>query len=182
MSSTASQQTIDNLNAAFQGESNAAHRYQAFAKKADADGYPYEARLFRAASHAESIHAQNHRKAILSLGGVLNELILAEVVPGTTAENLAEAIKGEKHEFEVMYPEFLVVAEKDEAKEAIRTMTFAMKVEIQHAALYQAALDNLGKNADVPLYVCSVCGETLIDLAEKCPVCNAASRAFEKIV
>lgn len=181
MSSTASQQTIDNLNAAFQGESNAAHRYQAFAKKADADGYPYEARLFRAASRAETIHATNHSKAIKALGGVLNDLKLAEVVLGTTAENLAEAIKGEKHEFQVMYPEFLVVAEKDGAKEAIRTMTYAKEVEVQHAALYQAALDNLGKNADVPLYVCSVCGETVLDLAEKCSVCGAASRAFEKI-
>jgi len=76
MSSTASQQTIDNLNAAFQGESNASNRYQAFAKKADAEGYTYEARLFRAASRAEAIHAQNHSKAIKALGGVLNDLKL----------------------------------------------------------------------------------------------------------
>lgn len=179
--STASAQTIANLNAAFQGESNASHRYQAFAKKADADGYPYEARLFRAASRAEAIHASNHSKAIKALGGVLDELILGEVLLGTTADNLAEAIKGEKHEFQVMYPEFLLVAEKDGAQEAIRTMTYAKEVEIQHAALYQAALDNLGKNADVPLYVCSVCGETVLDLTEKCSVCGAASRAFEKI-
>jgi len=103
------------------------------------------------------------------------------VIPGTTAENLAAAVKGEKHEFEEMYPEFLVFAKQDDAKEAIRTMTYAMEVEMQHAALYQAALDNLGRNADVPVYVCSVCGETLLELAEKCSVCGAASRAFEKI-
>ena len=182
MSSTASQQTIDNLNAAFQGESNAAHRYQAFARKADADGYAYEARLFRAASRAETIHAQNHRKAIEALGGVLQELKLSEVIVGTTAENLAEAIKGEKHEFEVMYPEFLVLARQEDAKQAIRSMTYAMEVEVQHAKLYQAALDNLGKNANVPLYVCGVCGETRLDLPEKCSVCNAAPRAFEEMV
>jgi len=182
MSSTASQQTLDNLNAAFQGESNAAHRYQAFAKKADADGYAYEARLFRAASRAETIHAQNHSKAIQTLGGVVGELKLAEVIVGTTAENLAAAIKGEKHEFQEMYPEFLVVAEKDGAKVAVRTMTYAMEVEKQHAALYQAALDNLGKNAqDVALYVCPVCGETVTSVPEKCTVCNAAGKAFEKI-
>jgi cysteine synthase len=36
-----SQETLDNLNAAFQGESNAAHRDEAFAKKADAESHAY---------------------------------------------------------------------------------------------------------------------------------------------
>ena len=179
--STASQETIANLNAAFQGESNASHKYAAFAKKADADGYAYEARLFRAASRAETIHANNHRKTILALGGVVDQLILGEVTPGTTAENLQEAIKGETYEFKDMYPAFLKVAEAEGCKEAIRTMTWAMKVEIQHAALYQAALDDLGKNVDKPLYVCAVCGETVTALPEKCSVCNAAAKAFECI-
>lgn len=182
MSSTASQQTLDNLNAAFQGESNAAHHYELFAVKADAEGYPYEARLFRAACRAETIHAQNHSKAIVALGGVVGELKLNEVVVGTTAENLAAAVAGETYEFKVMYPEFLVVAKQDDAKLAIRTMTFALEVEIQHAALYQAALDNLGHNADLPLFVCPVCGETRTSLPEKsCSVCNAAAHVFIKI-
>lgn len=181
MSSTASQQTLDNLNIAFQGESNASHKYLAFAKKAAAEGYAYEARLFRAASRAEAIHAQNHSKAIRALGGTVAELKLDEVVLGSTAENLAEAIKGETHEFKVMYPEFLVLANQEGCKEAIRTMTWAMEVEIQHAALYQAALDNLGNNADRPLYVCGLCGETVVTLSEKCSVCNAGSKIFECI-
>ena len=95
--STASQQTLDNLNAAFQGESNAAHKYQIYAKKADEEGHPYAARLFRAASKAETIHAANHAKAIKALGGVVGELKLGEVTPGTTAENIQDAIKGETH-------------------------------------------------------------------------------------
>jgi len=178
MSSTASQQTIANLNAAFQGESNASHKYQAFAKKAAAEGYAYEARLFRAASRAESIHAQNHAKVIRALGGLVGELKLNEVTLGTIAENLATAIAGETHEFKVMYPEFLVIAKQDGAKEAVRTMTFAMEAEIQHAALYQAALDNLGHNVDKPLYVCGVCGETVTALPEKCSICGATAKAF----
>ena len=69
----------------------------------------------------------------------------------------------------------------EDAKQAVRSMTYAMEVEVQHAALYQAALDNLGCNANKPLYVCGVCGETRLDLPEKCSVCNAADRAFEEI-
>src|SRR5579859_4058468 len=83
-----SQQTLNNLNAAFQGESNAAHRYEAFAKKADADGYSQAARLFRAASRAESIHKENHKQAILGLGGKIKDFKLDEIKLGTTAENL----------------------------------------------------------------------------------------------
>lgn len=179
--STASPETIANLNAAFQGESNASHKYALYAKKADEEGYAYEARLFRAASRAEAIHANNHRKTILALGGVVDQLILGEVKIGPTAANIQDAINGETHEFKEMYPEFIAVAEKDGCKEALRTMNWAMKVEIQHAALYQAALDNLGKNADKPFYVCAVCGETVTELPEKCSVCNAAAKAFEAI-
>ncbi len=179
--STASQQTLDNLNAAFQGESNAAHKYQIYAKKADEEGHPYAARLFRAASKAETIHAANHAKAIKALGGVVGELKLGEVTPGSTAENIKDAIKGETHEFKEMYPEFLEVAKKDGCKEAIRTMTWAMQVEIQHAALYQAALNNLGGNTNRVLYVCLVCGETVTEIPEKCSVCGAASKVFECI-
>ena len=64
-----SQQTFDNPNAAFPGESNAAHSYEAFAKKADAEGHAQAAHLFRAAAKAESIHKENHKQAILALGG-----------------------------------------------------------------------------------------------------------------
>ena len=180
--SNAFPKTVENLNAAFQGESNASHRYAIFAKTADAEGHPYTARLFRAASRAEAIHRDSHKAAILALGGVVKEFTLGEVIPGTTAENLKVAIAGEVHERDVMYPEFLAIAKEEAAREAIRTMTFALKVETQHACLYQAALDNLGHNADLPLYVCPICGETLTELpAKSCPVCGAAAEKFEKI-
>ncbi len=55
--------THENLIAAFNGESQASQRYLAFAKKADQEGYPQIARLFRAAAAAESVHAGNHLRA-----------------------------------------------------------------------------------------------------------------------
>ena len=87
-------QTLKNLQTAFEGESNAAVRYAAFAKKAAEEGYARVATLFRAASRAEQIHAASHSKVIAALGAEAKAGI-AEPVVGSTAENLAAAKKGE---------------------------------------------------------------------------------------
>lgn len=177
-----SQQTLDNLNTAFQGESNAAHRYEAFAKKADSEGQTYAARLFRAAARAESVHRESHKKAILALGGAVKDFKLDELKVGSTAENLQAAIKGESYERDTMYPEFLKQARADRSREAMRTLMYAQKAEAEHAKLYQEALDNLGKNADTPLYVCKVCGYTTTKLPDgSCPSCREPVSNYEKI-
>ncbi len=177
-----SQQTLDNLNAAFQGESNAAHRYEAFAKKADAEGYSQAARLFRAAARAESIHKENHKQAILSLGGKIQDFKLDQVQAGPTAENLQAAIKGESYERDTMYPGFIKQAKADGSKEATRTLLYAQKAEAEHARLYQEALDNLGKQASTPLFVCKVCGYTTTSLpAQNCPSCRESASNYVQV-
>jgi rubrerythrin len=177
-----SQQTLDNLNTAFQGESNAAHRYAAFAKQADAEGHAQAARLFRAAARAESIHKENHKKAILALGGNVNDFKLDDVKAGTTAENLRAAIKGENYERDTMYPDFLKQARADSAKEAIRTLLYAQKAEAEHAKLYQAALDNLGQEKAVTIYVCQVCGYTTTKLpARNCVSCRESVSQYVQV-
>lgn len=175
-------QTIKNLNSAFQGESNAAHRYALFAEKADQDGYAQVAKLFRAAARAESIHRDSHKQAILALRGNIEDFKLDEVKPGTTAENLQAAIKGETYERNTMYPEFLIQARKDDAKSAIRTLSYAQRAESEHARLYQEALDNLGHNVDKPIYVCKVCGYTTTKLPGKnCPSCREPASNYVSI-
>src|SRR5512140_902870 len=67
---TVEKTTLDNLQAAFNGESNANARYLAFAKKADAEGYGTAASPFRAAARAEPVHFERHAKAIKELGAV----------------------------------------------------------------------------------------------------------------
>lgn len=177
-----SQQTLDNLNAAFQGESNAAHRYEAFAKKADAEEHVQAARLFRAAAKAESIHKENHKQVILALGGKIKDFKLDDLKVGTTAENLQAAVKGESYERDTMYPDFLKQAKSDEAKEATRTFLYAEKAEAEHAKLYQEALANLGHKQDAPIYVCKVCGYTTTKLPERnCPSCRESVSEYEKI-
>ncbi len=177
-----SQQTLDNLNTAYQGESNAAHRYDAFATRAEADGDAQAARLFRAAARAESIHKQNHEKTILDLGGKVKDFKLDEVKVGTTADNLQAAIKGESYERDTMYPDFIKQSKEDGAKEATRTFLYAEKAEAEHAKLYREALDNLGKKQTAPIYVCKVCGYTTTKLPERnCPSCRESVSEYVRI-
>ena len=150
---------IDNLQMAFNGESNAHHRYVAFAKKADDEGYGEVASLFRAAARAEEIHASNHSAVIRKLGAEPKATIEAPAV-ASTRENLQVAISGETYERDQMYPAFISEAKASKNSEAIRTFTYALKTEAEHARLYSEALKNLDKlrGKSRTYYVCGVCG------------------------
>jgi len=168
-------ETLANLNAAYQGESNAQNRYTRFAQAAEAEGHADAARLFRAAAMAEGIHRGAHRTAIEALGGTVAEFELDPVVPGTTADNLRAAIEGESYERDTMYPNFLKQAMAVNARPAMRSIRFALDAEAQHAALYKAALENLGNDRTpaVDYYVCQTCGYTTTELpAKRCPTCR----------
>ena len=163
--------TVDNLKEAFAGESQASTRYRTFARKADQEGYPGVAKLFRAASAAEVVHARNHLE---TMEGVRS-----------TADNLKEAISGENAEHVTMYPEFIEQAGKEEKPKAVRTFEWARKVEMIHESLYKAALDGLergDRKQAVDYYVCQVCGMTAEGQApDRCPVCGAPRTQFAKI-
>jgi len=163
--------SIENLKAAFSGESQANRRYLAFAEKADKDGYSQVAKVFRAAAAAETVHAHNHLRA---MGGI-----------NSTLENIKEAIEGEYYEFTKMYPEFLEEAKAESHKEAIRTFNYANEVEKVHHRLYQQALEAVENGNDLEqkdIYVCPVCGYTHEgEPPETCPVCGASKKVFKKI-
>ncbi len=174
--------TLENLQAAFNGESNAKVRYEAFAVKADAEGYAGVAGLFRAAALSESIHAAKHAKAIEALGAVAKADMKAPVVK-TTKENLKEAIKGENHESKAMYPAFMKKAEADKNQMAMYSFKGAMAAEKMHSKYYSAALANLKdwKTAKKFL-VCQVCGYTTMDMGLKvCPVCASPREKFTEV-
>lgn len=161
--------THDDLKAAFAGESQANRRYLAFAKRADEEGYPQVARLFRAAAAAETYHAHNHLRA------------LGEIK--STAENLNSAIAGEHYEATEMYPAFVKDAEAEQAKRALTSFKWALEVEKIHEALYTRALETLGKEGEAfDYYVCPFCGYTHEGpLDGKCPVCGTHGERFERI-
>jgi rubrerythrin len=162
------EKTLQNLQEAFAGESRANRRYLAFAQKAQQEGYPQVARLFRAVAEAETIHALNHLKVLKAVK--------------STAENLKEAISGENFEFHHMYPGMIADAQKEGSHEAARTFNFANEVEKVHAQLFQRALDNLGQQAPADLHICTICGYTVEgEPPDNCPVCKALKKFFRRV-
>jgi rubrerythrin len=162
------EKTTQNLKEAFAGESQANRKYLAFAEKADQEGYPQVARLFRAAAAAETVHAHNHLRALKGVGD--------------TSANLKEAMAGEVAEFSKMYPPMVAAAQAEGNKDAERTFSFANEVEKVHAQLFKKALDTMEKKEMKDIYVCSVCGYTVEgEPPDNCPVCNALKKLFKLI-
>jgi rubrerythrin len=181
--------TVQNLLAAFEGESNAHAKYTAFAAKADSDGLHGAASLFRAAARAEQIHAANHARVIGIMGGHA-EAEIHPVEAKSTLENLKAALNGEQYEIDTMYPGFLDEATERKNTAAIRTFHGALEAEKTHARLYAEAIALLvagnkdswiGEARD--FYVCPVCGYTseTEEEHERCPVCNCLWERFEII-
>ena len=163
--------TADNLNEAFAGESQANRKYLAFARQAEAEGYPQIARLFRAAAEAETVHAHAHLDV---MGGVKS-----------TPKNLQAAIDGEGVEFQEMYPKVLAEAEAEGNKGAVRSFKNALAVERIHHGLYGDAAKALEAGGDLPkrkIYVCGVCGNTVWDKApDVCPICRSPKQRFVEV-
>jgi rubrerythrin len=177
---TTSATTLDNLQTAFNGESNANARYMTFAKKADEEGYGEVASLFRAAAKAEEIHASNHAAVIRQMGATPIAHIEATIAK-SSRENLKLAMEGEVYERDIMYPEFIEIAKREKATAALRSFTFALKVEAVHAILYGDALNNLERlrGKSHTYYVCPDCGNTLAELnILKCLVCGHPKSGF----
>jgi len=160
--------TQSNLQAAFAGESQAHMKYAIFADRAEQEGWPNVAKLFRAISYAEMVHATNHLKA---LGGI-----------GVSVDNLQTAINGETYEVDEMYPAFAAVAELQEEKKALQGMNWALEAERYHADIYSQAKAAVEAGRDIELdqvYVCEVCGWTGVgEPPDRCPLCNAKKERF----
>jgi len=159
------------LQEAFSGESQANRRYLAFAEKAEEEGFPQIARMFRAAAEAETVHAINHLRAMDGIGD--------------TAVNVQAAIHGETYEFKTMYPEMLEAAKKEGDDLAHRSFFYANEAEKIHAAIFERVLMYVQEGKDAPagdIYVCPVCGYTTEGKTlDKCRVCSTPDSQFKRI-
>lgn len=163
--------TENNVQEAFAGESKANRRYTLFAEKAEKEGCPQAAKLFRAVAEAEMVHIRNHLNVIDAIG--------------STKDNLLAASMGEREEFTDMYPDFIEIARKEKNDKAERSFDWANRVEKVHYGYFESAYKDMkeGKQPeDADYYVCQVCGNTVKNGAPgKCPICGASAKAFKKI-
>ncbi len=153
------------LHQAYTGEAKAALRLKVFAKKAEEEGYPQIAKLFRVISFSEEIHGERALR-------VLREI-------GTTEENLEESFQSETNVAQVAYERFLKLAYDLGEKGAAWHFTVSRDVEETHGRLYKRALNDLMEDREATYQVCSVCGYVSDSgVPQNCPVCGAPGEKF----
>jgi rubrerythrin len=164
------ERTRKNLFEAFVGEAKAHIRLQAFAERAERDGFPQVAKLFRAIAEAERVHALNHLR------------LLGEAAIKSTEENLEYSFNQERTVNSVYYPQFIKVAEEEGDRAAALSFTHAMDVEAVHGELYEKAMRKLLRDEVGDYYVCQVCGYVADNvLPDRCPICGAKREMFRKV-
>jgi len=131
-------QTQDNLKEAFAGESQANRRYLYFAQKADVEGQPDVAALFRSVAEGETGHAFGHFDFLAEVG----DPATGEPV-GATEDNLRSAIAGETYEYTEMYPGFSKTAREEGFEEIAEWLETLARAEKSHAGRFTQALDTI---------------------------------------
>jgi len=164
-----SDNTEKNLAYAFAAESKASVRNATFARKAEMEGYSQIARLFRAVSDAESVHA--HRYLLLMRGKI-----------GPTEENLEAAFQSEIKANVEEYPKLMKDASEEGKRSVLNAFSQARDVESLHAELYKKALNDMVSDRETDYFVCQICGYISEDQApEKCPICGAIKDKFKSV-
>jgi rubrerythrin len=181
---TIHEMTASHLKSAFAGESQAHMRYLIYGDKAEQDGFPNVARLFRAIAYAEQVHATNHFEQLRDAVGPSLTVAGAGFGLGPSADNLSVAIEGEEFEVAEMYPVYKAAAEFQGDKGALRSFDWAWHAEQIHAAMYGEAKSAVeaGKDYDIgPVYICPTCGHTVVGEApDRCPVCYTKREMYKE--
>lgn len=179
------EKSIENLKSAATGESNASAMYAEFAKQAKADSLFNVALMFEATSAAEAIHAKNHLAELAKLGVKDFKPVVDPVKVDSTLANLYAANSGEEYEYLTMYPEFITVAQGEQAAGAELVFEWAKIAEEKHSGFYKAAIETIsatGNDLALPTewLVCAKCGDTFRAGEEgtACPLCGTAVEQF----
>jgi rubrerythrin len=161
--------TADNVHKAYVEEAKAHVRILTFADRAEKDGFPQIAHMFRAVANSERVHSFRHY-------GLLEEGV------GDTDENLKLAFHSETRIAEVEYRKMLTEAHEDNEKVAALIFSQARDVEESHAGLYKRAMDHVIWERSTTYQICAVCGYIADGGApENCPVCGVDRSQFEKV-
>ncbi len=174
---------LDNLQTAINGEFTARARYRAFAEKADEEGYPGVASLFRACARAEEIHAGLFMSLHRARGGA-GTAMTDSFEALTTRENLESAFLLEKEERDHIYPSFADAALAANDKRTAKAFNLARDAEMEHANLCREAANHLEELTEEakPYWVCKGCGYTTpVQARGVCPFCGGDSSKMSEV-
>ncbi len=130
--------TLDNLKTAVAGEAHANRRYLYFSRKADEEGFPEVAALFKGIAEGETAHAFHHFDSMREIGDPVTGAAVA-----TVKDMLASSVKGETYEYTEMYPTFARVARDEGFEEVAKYFDILTKAEHAHANKFSDALKTL---------------------------------------
>jgi len=186
------QNTINALQIRYADEVQAHRKYGLYAHKAQQEGYPHVAHLFRSLAASEAIHAKNFKSSLKALGQEPKPPTMHEIEVTTTKHHLKHATTVEAEEIDQEYPKILASISPENYQPAIESITFAWESEKQHRDLIvkiQKAVSNWfrlvisrieGKSARY--FVCQVCGSTLTEVpATHCPICNHSNENYSEV-
>jgi rubrerythrin len=149
----------------YEAEAKAAFRLRLYAARAEQDGFPQIAKLFRAISRSEEIHGER-------------SLRMLEPVKDTQA-NLEASFESETKVAGVAYQQLLKLAHDVGDGAAATVFAQSRDVEETHAKLYKNALAHLTEERETTYYVCTVCGFVADgELPDTCPVCGVKRERF----
>lgn len=158
----------EKLKMQFYEESQIGRQYAAFAERADRDGYPNVAKLYRAVAEAENIHARR--------------LIDLMKMAKATGENLTFSKEFESFVANDLLPKYEDLAKEEKNPGAASLFQIFEQACTVHAKVFNEALKSVQAGKDLeklPIYVCPVCGNTVIGrVPENCSICGASSSMF----
>ena len=130
-------QTHENLKAAFAAASQANRRHLWFAQKADIEGFPDLAMLFRSVAESETGHAHGHLDFLCDVG----DPVTGEPI-GDTEQNLKAAIAGETYGYTEMYPGFARTARQEGLTDIAEWLEVLARAEKSHADRFGQGLSS----------------------------------------
>lgn len=133
MSSNPKSVTIENLEAAFAGESMANRKYLYFARRCRELGAGDVAEVFEKTAEQETAHAFGH----LELLYPSKELSVEKM--------LEMAVEGETYEYTEMYPKFRHLAMQEKNDAAVKEMDEQIEESKEHAEMFAAVLEKAAK-------------------------------------
>jgi rubrerythrin len=128
------------LKDAFAWEAQANRRYLYFAKRAEAEGRPEVAALFRSTAEGESGHANGHLEFLERVGDPVTGMPM-----GNLREMLASVVASETRESSEMYPRMARVARDEGFDDVADWFEVLAKAESNHATRYTHALTKLSE-------------------------------------